>query len=158
MGCMNGVLPEPLLRNGKINCLTYEKTRQPYNDNLCFYRALGLHLHGTQRKEEETSRLFNLFINKMDGLSASQFQGVHMNDIPIVEDMLTLNVLLYHIEIVYENVIGEIAGRSAQKYENTARLLRYNNHKCYVNNFNAVFQFFRCPMLGLFFNRTINLE
>ena len=30
MGCKNAVLPEPLLRNGTINCLTYEEnTRQP---------------------------------------------------------------------------------------------------------------------------------
>ena len=35
MGCKNVVLPEPLVRNGTINCLTYEeKTRQPYDDNL----------------------------------------------------------------------------------------------------------------------------
>ena len=30
MGCKNAVLPEPLLRNGTINCLTFEEvTRQP---------------------------------------------------------------------------------------------------------------------------------
>ena len=125
MGCKNAVLFELLLRNGTINCLTYEEnTRQPYNDNLCLFRALALHLHGTQRLEEETSNLFNLFINKMDGLSAHQFQGVHMNYIPIVEDLLTLNILLYDIDIVDGNIVGEIARRSVQKYENTVRLLR----------------------------------
>ena len=77
MGCKNPVLTEPLIKNHTINCLTYEKnSRQPYNDNLCFFRALALHLHGTQRLEEETSKLFNLLINKMDGLSPNQFQGV----------------------------------------------------------------------------------
>ena len=65
MGCKKAVLPEPLSRNGTINCLTYEEsTRQPYNDNSCLFRALALHLHGTQRLEEETSNLFILFINK----------------------------------------------------------------------------------------------
>ena len=63
MGCKNAVLPEPLLRNGTINCLTYEEnTRQPNNDNLCFYRALALHLHSTQRLEGETSKLQNCSI------------------------------------------------------------------------------------------------
>ena len=105
MGCKNAVLPEPLLKNHTINCLTFEEsTRQPYNDNLYFFRALALHLHGTQRLEEETSKLFNLFINIMDGLSADQFQGVHMNDIPIIEDLLTLNTLLYDIDIVDRNI------------------------------------------------------
>ena len=94
----------------------------------------------------------------MDGLSADQFQGVHMNDIPIVEDLLTLSILLNDIDIVDGNIIGELARRSVQKYENTVRLLRYNNHICYVNNINAVFQSFRCPKCDTFFNTTFNLE
>ena len=65
-----------------------------------------------------------------------------MNDILVVEDLLTLNILLYDIDIVHGNIIGELARRSVQKYENTVRLLRYNNLICYVNNTNAVFQSF----------------
>ena len=159
MGCKNTVLPESLLKNHTTNCLTYEeKTTQPYNHSLSLFRALALHLHGTQRLAEKTSILFNLFINKMDGMSADQFQGVHMNDIPIVEDLLTLNILLYDIDIVDGNIVGEHARRSVKKYENTVRLLRYNNHLCYVNNINAVFQSFRCPNCDTFFNRTFSLE
>ena len=94
----------------------------------------------------------------MDGLSPNQFQGVHLNDIPIVEDLLTLNIVLYDIDIVNGNIVGELARRSVQKYEKTVRLLRYNNHICYVNNNNAVLQSFRCPTCDAFFNRTINLE
>ena len=94
----------------------------------------------------------------MDGLSPNQFQGVHMNGIPTVEDLLTLNILLYDIDIVDGNIIGELARRSVQKYENTVRLPRYNNHICYVNNINAVFQSFRCPNCDTFFDRTFNLE
>ena len=94
----------------------------------------------------------------MDGLSADQFQGVHMIDIPFVEDLLTLNIVLYDIDIVDGNIIGELARRSVQKYENTVQLLRYNNHICYVNNINAVFQSFRCPKCDTFFKRTSNLE
>ena len=159
MGCKDAVLPEPLLKNGTINCLTYdENTRQPYIDNLCLFGALALHLHGTQRLEEETLKLFNLFINKMDGLSPNQFQGVHINDIPTVEELLTLNILLYDIDIVEKHIIGEPARRSVQKYKTTVRLLRYNNHICYVNNNNAIFQSFRCSNCDTFFNRTFNLE
>ena len=44
MGCKDAVLPKPRLKNHTINCLTYEgNTRQPYNDNLCLFRALALH-------------------------------------------------------------------------------------------------------------------
>ena len=94
----------------------------------------------------------------MGGLSPNQFKGVHMNRIPIVEDLLTLNVLLYDIDIVDGNIFGELPRRSVQKYDNTVRLLRYNNHIGYVNNINAVFQSFRCPNCDTFFSRAFNLE
>ena len=159
MGCKNAVLLEPLLKNHTTNCLTYEEnTRQPYNDNLCLFRALALHMHGNQHLEEETSKLFNLFINKMDGLNPNPFQGVHINNIPSVEDLLILNTLLYDIDIVDGKIVGELARRCVQKYKNTVRLLRFNNHICYVSNINAVFQAFRCPNCDTFFSRSFNLE
>ena len=56
MGCKDSVLPEPLLKNQNVNCLTFEKkTRKPYNDNLCLFRAVAVHLFGNERLEEETS-------------------------------------------------------------------------------------------------------
>ena len=48
-------------------------------------------------------------MNQMDGLSPNQFQEVHMNDIPTVEDLLTLNIVLYDIDIVDGNIVGELA-------------------------------------------------
>ena len=94
----------------------------------------------------------------MDGLSTDQFQGVHMNDFLFVEDLLTLNIVLYDIDIAHDNIIGERARQSIQKYNSTVRLLRYNNHICYVSNINAVFQDFRRLIGDSFFNRTFNLE
>ena len=44
MGCKDTVLPEPFLKTHNVYCLTFERnTRQPYNDNLCLFRALALH-------------------------------------------------------------------------------------------------------------------
>ena len=51
----------------------------------------------------------------MDGFSPNQFKGVHMNDIPIFEDLLTLKILLYDIDIVDGNIIDELARQSMQK-------------------------------------------
>ena len=81
-----------------------------------------------------------------------------MNDVPIVEDLLTINILLYDIDILDSNIIGKLARRNVQNYEYTVRLLRFNNHICYVNNINAVFQSFRCPNCDTFFNRTFSKE
>ena len=71
-------------------------------------------------------------MSRIDGLNYSQFQGVHLNNYPIVEDRLLLNIFFYDIDIVERNIIGELARQSVQKHENIFRLLRYNIHKCYV--------------------------
>ena len=107
MGCKDSVLPEPLLKNQNVNFLTFEKkTRKPYNDNLCLFRAVALHLFGNERLEEETSKIFNLFLNNCGEADPSKFQGVHMTDIPKVEEQLQLNIFLYDIHFVNGELIG----------------------------------------------------
>ena len=159
MGCKYTVLPEPLLRNFNVKCLTIEsKTNQPYNDNICSFRALALHLHGNEKLEEETSKIFNLFLNNSEDGDVSKFQGVHVKDIPRVEDLLQLNIFLYDIDFVDGDLIGDLCRRSIQKYENSVLFLRYNNHICYVNNINTLFKAFRCTTCDTVLSKTGNLE
>ena len=159
MGCKDTVLPEPLLKKHNVNCLTLERnTRQPYNDNLCLFRALALHLHGNKKLEEETSKIFNLFLNNSGEGDPSKFQSVHMTDVPKVEEMLHLNIFLYDIDFVDGELIAELCRRSIQKYEKSVKLLRYNYQICYVNNINALFKAFRCTTCDTFFSKTGNLE
>ena len=158
IGCKDTVLLEPLLRNCNVNCLTFERNSlRPYNDNLCLLRALALHLHGNIKIEEETSRNFNFFLNNNDVGDVSNFQGVHLNNIPKVEDLLQLNIFLHDIDFVDRELIGELCRRSVQKYEKSVKLLRYNNHICYVNNIKALFKAFRCTTCDTFFSGTGNL-
>ena len=81
-----------------------------------------------------------------------------MTDVPKVEELLQLNIFLYDIDFVDGELIGELARRSIQKFEKSVKLLRYNNHICYVNNINALFQAFRCTTCDTFFSKTGNLE
>ena len=61
MGRKHTLLPDPLLKNHSFKCLSFEESiRKPYNDNLSLIRALALHLHGNERLEERTPKLFNL--------------------------------------------------------------------------------------------------
>ena len=104
IGCKNTVLPQLLSKNHNVNCLTFERnTLKPHNDNLCLFRALALHLHANERLEEEPSKNFNLFLNNSEERDISKFQvvqGVHLNDITKVEDLLQLNIFLYYIDFV----------------------------------------------------------
>ena len=159
MGCKDAVLPEQLLKNHNVNCFTFERnTSQPYNDSLFLFRALALHLKINEKLEEETSKIFNLFHNNSEERDPSKFQGVHMTDIPKVEEMLQLHIFLYDIDFADGELIGEVAPKSIQKFEKSVKLLRYNNHICYVNNINALFKAFRCTTCDTFFSKTGNLE
>ena len=118
MGCKDAILPKSLLRNPSINCLTYEQnTKKTYKDNLRLFRALALHLLGNQRLEDETSNLFNLFLVNSTNPDPSKFQGVCMDDIPSVEDILGINIFKYDIDLIDGAMVGELARRSIKKYE-----------------------------------------
>ena len=159
MVCKDAVLPESLLKNHTVNCLTYEQnTKKPYKDNLCLFRALALHLHGNERLEEETSKFFNLFLVNSTKPDPSKFQGVCIDDIPSVEDIVGINIFIYDIDLIDGAMVGELARRSIKKYEKSAQLIRYNSHICYVDNIHALFKAFRCPICDTYFQKTGNLE
>ena len=159
MGCKDAVLPESLLRNPSINCLTYEQnTKNTYKDNLCLFIALALHLHGNETLEEETSKLFNLSLINSTNPVPSKFQGVCMDGIPSVEEIVGINIFIYDIDLIDGAMVGELARRSIKKYEKIVQLIRYNSHICYVDNINALFKAFRCSTCGTYFQKTGNLE
>ena len=159
MGCKDAVLPESLLKNHTVNCLTYEQnTKKPYKDNLSLFRALALHLHGNERHEEETSNFFNLFLVNSTNPDPSKFQGVCMDDIPSVEDIVGFKIFIYDIDLVDGAMVGELVRRSIKKYEKNVQLIRHKSHICYVDNINALFKAFRCPACDTYFQKTGKLE
>ena len=150
-GCKDTVFADPSLQNHSVKCLTFEeKTWKPYKDNLCLFRALALHLHGKERLESETSKLFNLFFEKTDGTDHAIFRGVCREKFAKVENIVQADIFLYDIDIVDGSMIGELARRSVGKYSNAKRLLRYISHVCYAANINALFKANRCPSCDQF--------
>ena len=118
MGCKDTVLSESPSGNHNVNCVFFERnTRQPYNDNLCLFRALALHLYGNDKLEEETSKTFNLSLFNCEDGDPSKVQGVHICNIPKVEILLQLIFFLYDIDFFDGELIGELVHRSNQKYD-----------------------------------------
>ena len=143
MGCKDGFVPESLLKNHTINCLTYEQnTKKPYKGNLCLFRALALHLYGNERLEEETSKFFNLFLVNSTNPDPSKFHRVCMDNIPFVDEIVGMNIFIYDIDLIDGAMVGELAQRSIKKYENNVQLIRHNCHNCYVDNINELFKAF----------------
>ena len=115
MSSKDTVLLEPVLMNQNVNCLTFERNRRhSYNDNLCLYRALALHLQGNDKLDQGTSKSFNLFLFNCEKRALSRFQVVHMNEIPKNEDLLQLKIFRYDFDFVDEKHIRELACPSTQ--------------------------------------------
>ena len=63
MVCNDAVLPESLLKHHTFNCLTYElNIKKPYNDNLCIFKALALHLLGNERHSKKKHQSYSIFL------------------------------------------------------------------------------------------------
>ena len=153
MGCRDSVIPEPLLRTNHVKFLVSDQnTKQPYNDNLCLFRALAVHLHGTNSLGTSTSKIFNDFLEK-SGCDPKQFCGVSMDNRPIVEDVVGKSIFIYDIDIENGDFVGELARRSSGKYKKTLKLLRYNNHIAYNINIDNFFKCFRCPTCDTIFHK-----
>ena len=66
-----------------------ESTRKPSNDKFCLFIALALHhLHGHDRLEKETSKLFNLILETTGGTDRANFRSICVEDIAAVEDIV----------------------------------------------------------------------
>ena len=81
-----------------------------------------------------------------------------MDDIPSVEDIVSINIFIYDIDLIDGAMVGELARRSIKKYEKYVHLIRNNSHICYVDNINALFKAFRCSTCDTYFQKTGNLE
>ena len=136
MGCTDSPLPEPLLRNPEVNCLLSNGHDEPYNDNLCLFRAIAIHLFGSVDVEVQAKTIFHNFVTA-SGCDPENFTGVSFDQIPIIEEKIKQNILIYDFDIEDDEIIGELVRRSN-----------------YVNGINKFFKKFRCPSCDVFFNHS----
>ena len=114
VGCSDVSLPEPLLKNPYLNCLISNSHKKPYNDNLCLFRALSLHLNGSSDLETNTQSIFAKFIEKAS-YDAEHFRGVSFPDLHLVEEVIGQNIFIYDFDTEDGEFIGELARRSLGK-------------------------------------------
>ena len=146
MGCKDTVLPDPLMKNHSVKCLTFEEnTRKLYNDTLCVFRALALHLRGKGEVRVGDFQIIQSIPEKTGGIDPANFRRACREDIARREDIVQADSFLYDFDIVDGSMIGELGRRSVEKLSNTVRPLRYNSHICYVFNINNPFGAYRCP-------------
>ena len=86
------------------------------------------------------------------------------NHLVFVENAIEPNLFIKKIGNVDGDFVGELAGRSVEKYEKNINLSRYNNHIWSLDDINTFCKRIQCPSCDTFikkagnFNRTIKRE
>ena len=111
MGCRNALLPEHLLKERFINCLT---CGQNTCDDLIFFKSLA--------SEERTCYFFHLYLKQKGKVESATFQGVCLIDKQTAEETLVINNILYDVDTVDGYFVGELVRWSLQKHSSTVRL------------------------------------
>ena len=159
MGCKDTVLPDPLLRNHSVNCLTFEEiTRKPHNDYFCLFRALALHFAWKEETREGDFQIIQSIPRKIWWNWSCKLSRCFYGEYCRRGGYLQADIFLYDIDIVDGSNIGELERRSVWKYSNTVQLLRYKNHHCYVSNISALFKAYRCPSCDQFIKKAHDVE
>ena len=98
MRCPDYILPEPLLKNRSVNCLSCHKDKEPYRHHLCLYRALAVYRNGHIDLDYHTCRYFTAFIPK-SGYDPKTFRADFVEDLPVVEEFVQRNIFINDFDI-----------------------------------------------------------
>ena len=150
MGCPDSVLPEPLLRHTQVNCLLSNKDKEPYKDHLCLFRALAMYMNGHNDLDSHTSRYFTDYISKF-GYDPKNLRGVSVEDLPVVEEIVQRNIVMYDFDIQEGEYVGELARRSIGRFDKTVKLRRFNNHNIHTNDIDLSSSVSGVRVMTLFF-------
>ena len=120
---MDCFLPPRLLKSADVNCLTYKANKERYNDNSCLLTAVCKHKTDTEKLDEETSTLLSaiLYVNSIS--TAENLRGFVLEDLHIVEHQAKVSILVYHLEVTDNGIVGDPAQRSLRRFNSTATLL-----------------------------------
>ena len=136
IGCVGVVLPDYVKRNKVIVGLVKDQYRtRTYNDNLCLFRCLALHLG------REVAALYAEYTNT----PVHAFVGVTLDDLHKVEATFDVNVCVYKlVPTGNEKTKAEIVRRSLCSYAQTMYLNLYETHFSYIKDINTYCHSWRC--------------
>ena len=140
IGCVGINLPDYVKNNKAIFGLEkdcYRKTT--YNDNLCLFRCLALHLG------REAAALYAEYTDT----SVHDFAGVTLDDLHKVESKFETNVVVYQlVEIDNGKTMAELVRRSPAQYQETMYANLHESHYSYIQDIGKYCHSYRCRKCG----------
>ena len=140
IGCVGINLPDYVKNNKAIVGLEKDRYRKTtYNDNLCLFRCLALHLG------REAAALYAEYTDT----SAHDFAGVTLDDLHKVESKFETNVVVYQlVEIDNGKTMAELVRRSPAQYQETMYVNLHESHYSYIQDIGKYCHSYRCRKCG----------
>ena len=135
IGCVGVTLPDYVKNNKAIVGLAKDEHGAIYNDNLCLFRCLALHLG------REAAALYAEYTDT----SVHDFAGVTLDDLHKVESKFETNVVVYQlVEIDNGKTMAELVRRSPAQYQETMYVNLHESHYSYIQDIGKYCHSWRC--------------
>ena len=136
IGCVGINLPDYVKNNKAIVGLEKDRYRKTtYNDNLCLFRCLALHLG------REAAVLYAEYTDT----PVRHFAGVTLDELDKVETTFKTNVFVYKlVEIADGKTTAELVRRSMGHYTETMYLNLYEAHFSYIKDIRMYSHSYKC--------------
>ena len=130
IGCVGVTLPDYVKNNKAIVGLAKDEHGAIYNDNLCLFRCLGLHLgrDATTLYEEYTDQ------------PVWKFEGVVIDELLKVESVFEVNIVVYNLR----EESAQLVRRSLGKHDNTMYVNLYEPHFSYIQDMKSYSHSYMC--------------
>ena len=139
IGCVGVTLPDYVKNNKAIVGLAKDENGAIYNDNLCLFRCLALHLG------REAAALYAEYTDT----SVHDFAGVTLDDLHKVESKFETNVGVYQlVEIDNGKTMAELVRRSPAQYQETMYVNLHESHYSYIQDIGKYCHSYRCRKCG----------
>ena len=140
IGCVGVTLPDYVKNNKAIVGLVKDHNRKStYNDNLCLFRCLALHLG------REVAALYAEYTNT----PVHAFVGVTLDDLHKVESKFETNVVVYQlVEIANGKTMAELVRRSTGCGKTTMYVNLHESHYSYIQDIGKYCHSYRCRKCG----------
>ena len=130
IGCVGVILPDYVKTNKAIVGLAKDEHGAIYNDNLCLFRCLGLHLG------RDVTTLYEEYTDQ----PVWKFEGVVIDELIKVESVFEVNIVVYNLR----EESAQLVRRSLGKHDNTMYLNLYETHFSYIKDIRMYSHSYKC--------------
>ena len=130
IGCVGVTLPDYVKNNKAIVGLAKDEHGAIYNDNLCLFRCLGLHLG------RDVTTLYEEYTDQ----PVWKFEGVVIDEPLKVESVFEVNIVVYNLR----EESAQLVRRSLGKHDNTMYVNLYEPHFSYIQDMKSYSNSYMC--------------